>query len=356
MDDENTRRAVRRGRYRKYTARQRRQAVRDADEIGVKAAAVKHSVPTSTLNGWRRSVWSTTEDKVPEDHCSNGAKQATGKEESATTPVQDGEGPQSLVGGQDAVAAPGQGNGASAPVQHDPGASQGVSQRGGNTKVAKTYTPSQRAQILEVAAERGVTVAHREFNVSRFSIYQWQRQLDLAAQGKGDAPTSGPDPKEVEALRDKEILDEWRRHPGLGPSQIRNQLRRKNVKVSVQTTRRVMQEAGYRPPKVKRQEHDERFEAARPNHIWHLDYVHRWINRTNVHTLILIDDHSRFVVGHGTDDAERSDFVIATFEQAVERHGKPECVLHDRGSAFWSWRGISRFTALLVELGVDQIA
>ncbi len=93
-----------------------------------------------------------------------------------------------------------------------------------------------------------------------------------------------------------------------------------------------------------------------PNHLWHLDYIHRFINRTAVHTLILLDDHSRFVVGHGTDDAERADLAIETFEQAVRRHGKPEMVLHDKGSAFWSWRGISRFTAMLVDYGVDQIA
>ena len=29
--------------------------------------------------------------------------------------------------------------------------------------------------------------------------------------------------------------------------------------------------------------------------------------------------------------------------------------MHDKGSAFWSWRGISRFTELLVEMGIDQI-
>ncbi|MBW2258703.1 MAG: transposase [Deltaproteobacteria bacterium] len=29
--------------------------------------------------------------------------------------------------------------------------------------------------------------------------------------------------------------------------------------------------------------------------------------------------------------------------------------MHDKGAAFWSWRGISRFTALLTELGVDQV-
>ncbi len=83
--------------------------------------------------------------------------------------------------------------------------------------------------------------------------------------------------------------------------------------------------------------------------------MQRWINRTSTFTLILIDDHSRFVPGHGVDDAERADMVIRTFEEAVVRHGKPEQVMHDKGSAFWSWRGISRFTALLTELGIDQV-
>jgi len=61
------------------------------------------------------------------------------------------------------------------------------------------------------------------------------------------------------------------------------------------------------------------------------------------------------VVGHGVDEAEKADMVISTFEEAVRRHGRPEMVMHDKGSAFWSWRGISRFTRLLTELGIDQI-
>jgi transposase InsO family protein len=221
--------------------------------------------------------------------------------------------------------------------------------------VARSYTPSQKAEALEHAAAHGVTAAAKDLKISRFSIYDWQRKQKRAAAGKGPSPTSGPAPQEVEAQRDKEILDEWRRHPGLGPSQIRNQLRRKGVKVSVYTVREVMIEAGYRPPKVKREGHDERFEAVRPNQLWHLDFVQRYVNRASTFTLILLDDHSRFVVGHGVDEAERADLVLETFEQAVARHGRPEMVLHDKGAAFWSWRGISRFTALLTELGIDQI-
>ncbi len=177
----------------------------------------------------------------------------------------------------------------------------------------------------------------------------------MAAEGKGESPTSGPDPKDLEAQRDAEILAVWREHPGLGPSQVRNQLRRKAIKVSTNTVRHVMVDAGYRPPKSKRRGHDKRYEAVRRGHMWHLDFVQRWIGRASTFTLILIDDYSRFVVGHGVDDAERSDMVLDTFERAVARHGRPEMVMHDKGSAFWSWKGISRFTRLLEEMGVEQI-
>ncbi len=223
-------------------------------------------------------------------------------------------------------------------------------------RVAKHYTPSQREQILECALAKGVTAAAAEHGVSRYSIYDWRRKVKRAAAGEGDSPTSGPDPKDIEARRDREILDMWELHRGLGPSQICNQLRRGGVKVSTNTVRRVMEDAGYRPPKRKEpSKHTRRYEAIRPNRIWHLDYLQRYINRASTFSLILIDDHSRFVVGHGVDDAERADFVIATFEAAVERHGKPEMIVHDKGSAFWAWRGISRFTKLLEEMDIEQI-
>ena len=223
-------------------------------------------------------------------------------------------------------------------------------------RVTHVYTPSEKARALELASKEGVTAASEQLSVSRFSIYDWQRKVRRAAEGKGDSPTSGSDPADIEAKRDNEILNMWREHPGLGPSQIRNQLRRKSIKVSTHTVRRVMEDAGYRPPKVKRQEHTKRFEAVRPNHMWHLDFVHRFISRASTFTLIIIDDCSRYVVGHGVDDAERADMVLNAFEKATERHGKPEMVLHDKGSAFWSWKGIARFTRLLEEMGVDQIA
>ena len=220
---------------------------------------------------------------------------------------------------------------------------------------ARRYSPAEIAVVLEYADQHGVAAATRDLGPCKATIVRWKRRLELAAKGEGEDPTSGPDPADIEAQRDQEILGEWKRHPGLGPSQIRNQLRRKGIKTSVSTVRRVMEEAGYRPPKVKSTNHDRRYEAVRPNHMWHLDFVVRYINRAKTFTLILLDDYSRFVTGHAVSDAERADVVVAAFEDAVQRYGKPESVMTDRGSAFWSWKGIGKFTALLTELEIDQV-
>jgi len=294
-----------------YSEEHKRQVAADAVALGVCAAAREHGVAESNVSRWRDRYASSGQEasRAESEEIASGAEERTEVEPP----------------------------------------------RARRKHVAKMYTPSQKAEAIEYAAAHGVSAASAALGMSRRSIYQWQHQVEKAAAGQGESPTSGPDPADIEAQRDAEIRAQYKRHPGLGPSQIKNQLRRKGVKVSVQTTRRVMEEAGYRPPKVKREPHDERFEAVRPNHLWHLDFVHRHINRSSTFNLILIDDYSRFVVGHGTDEVERGSLVIDTFEQAVTRYGRPEMVIHDKGSAFWSWRGISKFTALLTELGVDQI-
>lgn len=310
-----------------YSQEQIDAVLADVPSLGVCGAASKHVIPNACVSRWADKAGVkrlTRPSRVPK---------------AAVTPAA----PTAAV---------------SAPVvaQHEEvSPSKGSSRRSLKSRVALHYTPSQKAEILEFASVQGASAAAERFGVSRFSIYEWHRQSIKAANGQGPSPTCGPAPKEIEQQRDKEVLDEWHKHPGLGPSQIVNQLRRRNVKVGVNTARRIMESDGYRPPKVQREPHEKRFEAIRPNHLWHLDFVQRHINRTTTFSLILIDDYSRYVVGHGIDDAERAELVIETFEQATTRHGRPEKIMNDKGSAFWSWKGISRFTALLTEMGIDQV-
>jgi transposase InsO family protein len=315
-----------------YTQEERDAALADVRTLGVMGSAARHKVPQSCVSRWASAAGITRHSEAPEDTSRAEAPRSTPEPKPEVTPP----------------AAP-----IAAPV---PSTSTSTSKRVLRaSRVAKIYTPSQKAEVLEYATTHGVSETSAKFEVSRFSIYDWRRKTEKAATGEGPSPTSGPGPKDIEAQRDQEILGEWKKHPGLGPSQIRNQLRRAGIKVSVNTARRVMEDAGYRPPKVKRDPHDQRYEAVRPNHLWHLDFVHRHINRTSTFTLIVIDDYARYVTGHGVDDAERADLVIKTFEEATARHGRPERVMHDKGSAFWSWRGIARFTELLTEMGIDMI-
>jgi len=223
-------------------------------------------------------------------------------------------------------------------------------------KVAKVYTPSLRAAALEYAATEGVTAAARKFGISRFSLHEWRRRADLHAQGKApSSPIIGSDENQADA-RDLRILAEWKAHPGLGPSQVRNQLRRAGFKVSVHTVRCVLELNGYVTPKTRRDPvHDQRYEAVRPNHLWHLDFLHRHIHKQKVYVLLIVDDFSRFIVGGALWDGERTAAVQETFLAAVNRHGRPEKAMSDGGSAFYAWKGIGEFTRLLDELEIDQL-
>ena len=343
--DEKQKRESRRGvKLRRYTAKERAAVLADVPKLGCAGAAVKHGVPDANVFRWTKAAGVV---KAP----SSDAKPVAPSAPPPVVTKSKRSSPRSKTNAPPKAKPPSWTGNRSPGVTDKPAVTPASKPK----TIARSYTPSERAQIIEYADVKSVSEASVKFKVSRFSIYDWQRKVAVAAKGDGPSPTSGPSVMDIETRRDKEILDEWSRHPGLGPSQIRNQLRRKSVKVSVHTARRVMEDAGYRPPKVARHPHDQRFEAVRPNHLWHLDFVHRNIHRANTFTLILIDDHSRFVVGQGVDDAERADMVIGTFERAVARYGRPEMVMSDRGSAFWSWRGISRFTSLLTELGIDHI-
>ena len=226
----------------------------------------------------------------------------------------------------------------------------------GKKKVAKFYSPSLKAQVLEYVAQHGISEASRKFSVTRFAIYDWQRKVKLHADGKAKvSPVVGADENPA-AIRDQRIVAEWKSSAGLGPSQVRNQLRRQGMKVSIHTVRCVLEQHGYVTPKVRREEgHDKRFEAVRPNQLWHLDFLHRHINKQKIYVPVILDDFSRFIVGAAIWDGERVGSVIDTFESSVARHGRPEKVLSDGGSAFHSWRGVGRFTSLLTELEIDQI-
>ena len=221
----------------------------------------------------------------------------------------------------------------------------------------KRYSPARRREILAYADSNSVREAAEKFTVTETSIYEWRRANKRRGEsaveaGHGD-PSNEPvaeDPKEV---RDRKVLAMWKQHPGYGPSQIRNMLKRDGYKISVATVRDVMERNGYLPPRLKRKEHVGRYEAARPRELYHLDFYHFYVHKQKQCVLFIEDDFSRFIAGWTVVPVEAADPVTSSFEKAVQRYGRPEGVMSDRGSAFHSWRGLSRFEALLEEYEVN---
>ncbi len=138
-----------------------------------------------------------------------------------------------------------------------------------------------------------------------------------------------------------------------GPSQVPLALKRKGFKVSVGTVRHLMEENGYLPPKLKRKERTGRYEANRSRELYHLDFYRFYVHKQKTCVLFIEDDFSRFIPGWAMAPAESAEPVIKCFEDSVNRYGRPEGAMSDRGSAFHSWKGLSRFEALLEEYEVN---
>jgi transposase InsO family protein len=294
---------------RRYTAQQKERAIARGNEVGPAVAARELGIPSGTISQWQHYARLKGQDH----RLAGGAK--------GTTPSASSAAPATAI-----------------------------------RRVAKTYTPSQRAEALECAHREGITAAAAKFGISRFSLHDWRRKARLHAAGETTSSpvvdSGGVSPVE----RDRRILAEWRSHPGLGPSQVRNQMRRQGLKVSVHTVRCVLESNGYVTPKVRRTEvADQTYEAVRPNHLWHLDFLHRFVHKQKVYVLIILDDYSRFIVACALWEGERVAAVIDTFHAGVSRHGRPEKVLSDGGSAFYSWRGVGAFTREVTDLEIDQL-
>ena len=122
----------------------------------------------------------------------------------------------------------------------------------------KRYSTALKKVILGCSQDKGVESAAKQHGVTEATIYEWLRAAKRRGSETGKIETEEQDPKEE---RDRRVLSTWRQHPGYGPSQVRNMLKRGGFRVSVGTVRHVMEENGYLPPKLKRKEHVGRYET-----------------------------------------------------------------------------------------------
>jgi len=220
------------------------------------------------------------------------------------------------------------------------------------------YTQKQKFDILESRKEIGIKEAADLGGVHYTTIYEWQRKLEVLGKEAFLAykkKSVGRGIKKVTEEQEKAVRETWDRYPGFGPSQVRNQLRRQGVTISTKTVQKIMEANGYRGIRKKRdKEASQRFEANRPLELVQIDVLEFFIHKLKVYLLLIIDDFSRFILGFRLSTKTSVDMVIGLFQEAIDRYGKMEEVLSDRGFVFYSWRGINRFEQYLELEGIHQ--
>jgi transposase InsO family protein len=220
------------------------------------------------------------------------------------------------------------------------------------------FTQKQKLDILASVKEIGIKKAADLAGVHYTTVYQWQRELDAVGREgflSYRSSSRGRGIKKITPEQEKSVLETWERYPGFGPSQVRNQLRRQGITISTRTVQGIMEANGYRGIRRKRDKKEgQRFEASRPLELVQIDILEFFIHTLKVYLLLLLDDFSRFILGFRLSTQTSIDLVIGVVQEAIDRYGKMEEVLSDRGFVFYSWRGANRFEQYLEGAGIHQ--
>ena len=151
---------------------------------------------------------------------------------------------------------------------------------------SKQFTQKQKLTILKSGAEIGIKKASEVAGVHYTTAYDWRRRLDSLGEEvflayQPSYPGRGI--KDISPEKESAVLDCWKLNSGFGPGQVRGQLRRQAITVSLRSVRKIMKANGYvatgkKPDKVKPQ----RFEAGRPLELAQMDILEFFINKAKV--------------------------------------------------------------------------
>ena len=220
-------------------------------------------------------------------------------------------------------------------------------------------TQEQKLAVLQSARKIGIKEAAQQVGVHYSTVYEWRKRLEaLGEEGfLADRPRSpGRGIKKISPGKEAAVLETWNRNRGLGPSQVRNQLRRQGITISTRSVVRIMEANGYLGIR-KRGEKGKagrRFEADRPLELAQIDILEYYIHKQKVYLFILLDDFSRFITGWRLVLKTSIDEVIAVVRESIALFGKMEELLSDRGFVFYSWHGVNRFERFLEVEGIHH--
>lgn len=223
---------------------------------------------------------------------------------------------------------------------------------------------SERREFVALAETGAVSMAElcRRFGISRQTGYErlqrWRAGGDDALQDRSRRPQRSP--FRTSAVMEQLVVDLRDVHPRWGGRKINRVLEREGL-VGVpapSTITGILRRHGRLNP-VPEPRAYVRFERARPNELWHMDFKgwFRLGDSTPCHPFAVLDDHSRFNLCLAACATQRTGTVTSLLGGAFEHYGLPEEILCDNGSP-WGNTLNQPWTPLgvwLLDLGVRVV-
>lgn len=214
-----------------------------------------------------------------------------------------------------------------------------------------------REEFVNLARQENANVSElcRRFGISRTIGYKWLGRYEkggaAALVNRSRRPQKSPGQTAAEVT--ERIVALRKEHPAWGARKLSRRLADLGMRglPAPSTITDILRRAGLMEDHYPSSHRAfERFERERPNALWQMDFKgHFPMSRGGrCHTLTVIDDHARYLIGLRACGNERGETVREHLTSLFSRYGLPEELLCDNGSP-WGGPG-GEWTTLSVWL------
>jgi transposase InsO family protein len=192
-----------------------------------------------------------------------------------------------------------------------------------------------------------------EFEISRPTGYLWLRRYQQGERldelrEKSRRPHRSP--TQTEAATEQRVLALRGQYPDWGARKLVELLRREQIQIPRITLHRILLRNGLVRTTDRHRAATRRFEREAPNQLWQMDFKGMPQTRSGCLPLVVLDDHSRYLLGLFETSGTRAEPVRQSLVTIFQRDGLPEAMLMDHGTPWWNMQSASGWTWLTVWL------
>lgn len=221
----------------------------------------------------------------------------------------------------------------------------------------------ERGEFVSLAKVEGANVTRlcERFGISRKTGHKWLRRFGSKESLTDRSRRPQHSPTRTARKMEQAVLGVRDRHPAWGGRKIAARLQdtgHQGVPAPSTITEILRRYERLDEAEASKHRPYQRFERARPNDLWQMDFKGHFglRNGTRCHALTVLDDHSRYALGVRACGDERRETVQSELIELFRRYGLPLTMLMDNGAPWGTGDWHNRYTALVVwllRLGIE---